>query len=234
MTTRPDNEPKSPAGRRPAGTPGEAAPERRPDGRLREGAAGQCGDRPLVPPLESRHAKHHGPGPRSANAQRARRVRFANALVASAVAVFFLAHSALGSLSLGIAGLSNDLPWLVWAALAVVSAHVVLCACATVLLLTDRERPPSDRKKRHFVLKWTTGLVLAAAIGAHVANLPLAAPLRPWLMAAAAAALLWHVTVAAKSLTRDLHLGKAVRDPLRAAYAGAVVAFLCIIASAVL
>lgn len=43
----------------------------------------------------------------------AEKLRLLNALVASAIAVFFLAHSALGTASLFIESLVNSLPWLV-------------------------------------------------------------------------------------------------------------------------
>lgn len=43
----------------------------------------------------------------------AEKLRLLNALVASAIAVFFLAHSALGTASLFIEGLVNSVPWLV-------------------------------------------------------------------------------------------------------------------------
>lgn len=98
----------------------------------------------------------------------AEKLRLLNALVASAIAVFFLAHSALGTASLFIEGLINSVPWLVWAMFGTTGAHVLASVGATALMLTDTERPPSSRKKRHFVLKWATGSVLAATIAAHL------------------------------------------------------------------
>ena len=82
----------------------------------------------------------------------AEKLRLLNALVASAIAVFFLAHSALGTASLFIEGLVNSVPWLGWAMFGAAGAHVLASVGATALMLTDIERPPSSRKKRHFVL----------------------------------------------------------------------------------
>ena len=98
----------------------------------------------------------------------AEKLRLLNALVASAIAVFFLAHSALGTASIFVEGLVNSVPWLVWAMFGAAGAHVLASVGATALMLTDTERPPSSRKKRHFVLKWATGAVLAAAIAVHL------------------------------------------------------------------
>ena len=98
----------------------------------------------------------------------AEKLRLLNALVASAIAVFFLAHSVLGTASLFAEGLTNSLPWLVWIMLGAAGAHVLASVSATALMLTDTERPPSSRKKRHFVLKWVTGAVLTATIAVHL------------------------------------------------------------------
>ena len=98
----------------------------------------------------------------------AEKLRLLNALVASAIAVFFLAHSTLGVASLFVKGLANSVPWLVWTMFGAAGAHVLASVGATALMLTDTERPPSSRKKRHFVLKWATGAVLAAAIAVHL------------------------------------------------------------------
>ena len=67
----------------------------------------------------------------------AEKLRLLNALVASAIAVFFLAHSMLGTASLFVEGLVNSGPWLVWAMFGVVGAHVLASVGATALMLTD-------------------------------------------------------------------------------------------------
>lgn len=106
----------------------------------------------------------------------------------------------------------------------------------TALMLTDIERPPSSRKKRHFVLKWATGAVLAAAIAVHLffcILCPGSLPVFPHQTKAPflllLAALAWHVGIATKSLTRDLGIGKRMRDVMRAAYVLAVFALIALV-----
>lgn len=163
------------------------------------------------------------------------KLRLANALVASVVAVFFLAHSTLGTASFFVEGLSNSVPWLVWIMLGVVAVHVVASVAATALMLTDARRPPSSRKKRHFVLKWVTGALLALVIGMHVCCLalpsffffPASQGKIPLLLLLAALA--WHVGIATKSLARDLGISKKTRDAMRAAYVLAVAALFALV-----
>ena len=165
----------------------------------------------------------------------AEKLRLFNALVVSAIAVFFLAHSALGTASLFVEGLVNSVPWLVWAMFGVVGAHVLASVGATALMLTDTERPPSSRKKRHFVLKWATGSVLAATIAVHLFCIlcPGSLPVFPCQTKVSflllLAALAWHVGIATKSLARDLGIGKRTRDAMRAAYVLAVFALIALV-----
>ena len=76
----------------------------------------------------------------------AEKLRLLNALVASAIAVFFLAHSTLGVASLFVEGLVNSVPWLVWIMFGAVAVHALASVGATALMLTDTERTPSSRK----------------------------------------------------------------------------------------
>lgn len=162
----------------------------------------------------------------------AEKLRLFNALVASVVAVFFLAHSGLGTASFFADGLVNSVPWLVWGMLGVVGVHVVASVAATVLMLTDKERPPSARKKRHFVLKWVTGALLALVIGVHLVCVIFpegigldASQLKvPFLLLLAALA--WHVGIATKSLARDLGIGKKTRDVMRSVYVAILAAMI--------
>lgn len=162
----------------------------------------------------------------------AEKLRLFNALVASAIAVFFLAHSALGTASLFIEGLVNSVPWLVWAMLGAVAAHMLASVSTTALMLTDTDRPPSSRKKRHFALKWATGAVLAATIAAHLfsilclGSLPSLPGQAKVLFLLLLAALAWHVGIATKSLARDLGIEKRTRDIMRAVYVLAVFALI--------
>lgn len=165
----------------------------------------------------------------------AEKLRLLNALVASAIAVFFLAHSTLGAALLFVKGLVNSVPWLVWIMFGAVGAHVLACVGATCLMLTDTERPPSSRKKRHFVLKWATGVVLAATIAVHLFCIlcPGSLPVFPNQIKASflllLAALAWHVGIATKSLARDLGIWKRTRDIMRAAYVLVVFALVVLV-----
>lgn len=165
----------------------------------------------------------------------AEKLRLLNALVASAIAVFFLAHSTLGAASLFVEGLVNSVPWLVWIMFGAVGVHVLASVGATCLMLTDTERPPSSRKKRHFVLKWATGAVLAAAIAVHLFYIlcPGSLPVFPHQTRVSflllLAALAWHVGIATKSLARDLGIGKRTRDIMRAAYVLVVFALVALV-----
>ena len=168
----------------------------------------------------------------------AEKLRLFNALVASVVAVFFLVHSGLGTTSFFVDGLVNSVPWLVWGMLGVVGVHVVASVAATVLMVTDKERPPSARKKRHFVLKWVTGALLALVIGVHLVcvifpegiGLGASQFKVPFLLLLVALA--WHVGIATKSLARDLGIGKKTRDVMRAGYVAilaALISFLLVV-----
>lgn len=165
----------------------------------------------------------------------AEKLRLFNALAASAVAVFFLAHSALGTASVFVEGLSNSVPWLVWAMCGVVAVHVVVSAAATALMLTDTQCPPSSRKKRHFVLKWVTGALLALVIGAHLCCIvfpgfsSLLVGQGKVALLLLLTALAWHVGVATKSLARDLGISKRARDAMRAVYVLAVAALFALV-----
>ena len=165
----------------------------------------------------------------------AEKLRLLNALFASAIAVFFLAHSTLGAASLFVEGLTNSAPWLVWIMFGVVGLHVLASVGATALMLVDTDRPSSSRKKRHFALKWATGAVLAATIAAHLFSIlcPGSLPVFPHQTKASflllLAALAWHVGIATKSLARDLGIGKRARDVMRAAYMLAVFALIALV-----
>ena len=106
---------------------------------------------------------------------------------------------------------------------------------STALMLTDTERPPSSRKKRHFVLKWATGAVLAATIAVHLFCIlcPGSLPVFPHQTKVAflllLAALAWHVGIATKSLARDLEIEKRTRDIMRAVYVLAVLALIALV-----
>ena len=155
---------------------------------------------------------------------RADKLRLFNAVIASFIAVFFLVHSVLGTATFVIDDLTNDVPWLVWGMLGIMGVHVVASVCTTGMMLADTERPPSSRKKRHFLLKWATGVLLALVIVWHLLTAfspeflarTAIVTRAPFLLALAALA--WHVGIATKSLARDLGISKRSRDIMRGVY----------------
>lgn len=159
------------------------------------------------------------------------KIRFANGIVSAVIVCFFLVHGALGSASaFGIA--SNTLAGLVWLGVALIVAHVCLSVATSKEQLTDTQRPPSARKKRHLALKWATGLLLAALAVLHVVG-PQLLGLDPAqtrvvysaIIVALSGVLAWHVFVGMKSLLIDLGVNRALITPLRAAVCIAAVAF---------
>lgn len=151
------------------------------------------------------------------------RARVANAVAACFIMLLFLVHACLGTLKLYWPDMPSSLEFIVWFGVAVIVVHVILSIATTYEMWTDTVRPPSERKKRHQILKWVTGVLLACAIVVHqlcVAQLlpssvvdVLALPT----LIVTAVLLCWHLFVGAKSLTRDLNLRGAFRTPLRVA-----------------
>lgn len=75
---------------------------------------------------------------------------------------------------------------------AVACAHGALSVATIALMLRDGKRPPSACKKKHQMLKWISGAVLAAAAALHVAQAsPFGLP-RSALALAVLAAFAWH------------------------------------------
>lgn len=153
------------------------------------------------------------------------RMRKANAIAAAAVTVFFVAHSLMGALALHVP-IERRLAVLAFAACTVVAAHIVLSIETTRLMYTDVVRPPSEKKKRHQVLKWVSGAVLLAVAAAHIVFGD-GSPPGELLMAALAAAFAVHVWIGMKSVLKDLGLRRELRTPLRV-----VVVALCVVAGA--
>ncbi len=148
-------------------------------------------------------------------------MRFANGVVSAAIVVFFLAHATLGTL-LGLIGFMSPLAWLVWAGVALVGVHVMLSIFTSREQLTDSERPPSTRKKRHLALKWATGCLLALAAVAHVVAIRLggAAVVQSTVTGALltvslAAVLAVHLCVGSRSLLKDLSISRGYKLAFR-------------------
>ena len=148
-------------------------------------------------------------------------MRPANGVVSALIVCFFLVHGLLGSFA-PLLSLPGSLMWVVWIGVGFVGLHVALCAVTSFQQMTDKEFPPSTRKKRHLALKWATGTLLACAVGLHIASMRApamlsAAPFAPKLATVVVAAVLaWHVCVGMKSLLKDVGLVKELMVPLRA------------------
>lgn len=141
--------------------------------------------------------------------------RFVNGVIAGAITVFFLAHGTMGGLSVAV-GIPSSLSWLAWVALALVAAHVIASIVTSKQQLTDPERPPSPRKKRHLALKWATGCLLAVAAAAHIA-LPNGSTTALATIIAVSIALAIHLWVGSKSLLKDLDIDRRHQTGLRIA-----------------
>ena len=143
-----------------------------------------------------------------------------NGILAAFLSCFFLIHAGLGCIT-GIAPLSNRLAFLVWLGVGVLLVHVIASIVTTYFMYTDTERPPSNRKKRHQVLKWITGAVLLVLAAIHVAvnggSAALRDPVSLIILLLLVVAIAVHSYTGIKSLTRDLDLPKNTRTPFRIA-----------------
>ena len=163
-------------------------------------------------------------------------LRTANGIVAALLCVIFAAHAILGGVKIADPTFTGRFVWVVWVGVGLVAVHIIMSIGTTVSMWTDTVRPPSDKKKRHQIMKWVTGVALLAVAGIHMAS---GMPGSAWPMAAlmlcVAAALGWHMFVASKSLLKDLHVPhhKKYRPYLQAALiAACVVAGVIILAAA--
>ena len=149
------------------------------------------------------------------------RARVANAVAACFIMLLFLVHACLGTLKLYWPEMPSSLEFIVWFGVAVIAIHIIISIATTYEMWTDTVRPPSDRKKRHQILKWVTGVLLVCAIVVHqlcVAQLLPPATVDMLTLPAlivTAILLCWHLFVGAKSLTRDLNLRYTLRTPMR-------------------
>jgi hypothetical protein len=154
----------------------------------------------------------------------ARRFRCINAVVAAVLLVAFLAHAVLtAALGMPPIGAATAIG-LLYALAALTGVHVIISLVTSTFMLSDTNRPPSGRKKRHLALKWATGATLLVAGYPHVTHAPLFAActwLVPMLLLGALA---WHGWTGAKSLARDLGMSGSLKTPLRIG--------LCLVAAA--
>lgn len=155
--------------------------------------------------------------------------RLVNAGVAALLVAAFLGHALFASAA-GVDAASRAPYPLLYCLLALVAVHIALSVATTVLMWNDTVRPPSEKKKRHQVLKWVTGAALLAVLCVHVAH-PAVVPALTWTASAALlAAFVWHGWTGMKSLARDLRVPGKAKVPLRIALVAlALIAFLVMV-----
>ena len=141
------------------------------------------------------------------------KARMVNGVIAALITVIFLVHGTMGSLS-ALFGFSGALAWVVWGAVILAGLHVVVSALTSAQQLTDKEFPPSPRKKAHLALKWATGGLLAVVAIAHII-LPKSSVVAAGVIVAVSVVLAVHVWVGSKSLLTDLGFSRRYMWPLR-------------------
>ena len=141
------------------------------------------------------------------------KARVVNGVIAALITVIFLVHGTMGSLS-ALFGFSGAFAWVVWGAVILAGLHVAASLVTSAQQLTDREFPPSRRKKAHLALKWATGVLLAIVAIAHIV-LPKSSTVAAGVIVAVSVVLAVHVCVGSKSLLKDLGLGRRYKWPLR-------------------
>lgn len=154
-------------------------------------------------------------------------------ILTAALCCLIAAHMVMGGLSL-VFDIPRALKPVVWVGVALLVGHILICIVTSFQMMTDAVRPPSRKKKRHFVLKWVTGALVVATAAAHVigrawTDAPADAPAALALSAALAAFAAWHACVGAKSLLKDLDIDRRYRTLVRAV-AIAVAAFAALAA----
>lgn len=153
-----------------------------------------------------------------------------NGIVSACIVVFFLAHGILGGVS-ALTDFSSPLTWLVWVGVAFVVVHVVLSIITSHEQLTDTVRPPSEAKKRHLLLKWVTGILLAVLVVVHIVVMRVLGPdavqssvTGVALIIALLVVLATHIGLGSKSLLKDLNVDRKWRNAFRIAICAIAVA----------
>lgn len=141
------------------------------------------------------------------------KARVANGVIAALITVIFLVHGTMGSLS-ALFGFSSALAWVVWGAVILTGLHVAVSLATSAQQLTDREFPPSRRKKAHLALKWVTGALLAVVAIAHIV-LPKGSAAGAGVIVAVSVALAAHLCVGSKSLLKDLGISRSYKQAFR-------------------
>jgi len=151
----------------------------------------------------------------------------ANGGLSALLLLGFMAHAALGSLLLSGA-VGRPCGPAIWIGVGLIAAHLLLSGVASRQMLTDAQRPPSARKKRHLLWKWLSGAALALCCLWHVADSAGAVAgvegafiARALLLLAAMAV---HALFGVKSLLKDLRLPRSGRMALRLGIVAAALA----------
>lgn len=141
------------------------------------------------------------------------KARVVNGVIAALITIILLVHGTMGSLS-SLLGFSGKYAWVVWGAVILICLHVVMSLVTSTQQLTDKEFPPSPRKKAHLALKWVTGGLLAVVAVAHII-LPKSSITAAGVIVAVSVLLAVHVCVGSKSLLKDLGFDRKYKWPLR-------------------
>ena len=118
--------------------------------------------------------------------------------------------------------------------------HIVLSIVTSHQQLTDTVRPPSEAKRRHLLLKWVTGILLAVLVVIHIVVMRVIGPgsvqstiTGVALIIALVVVLAVHIGLGSKSLLKDLNVDRKWRNALRIAVCvvAAVIGILVIVAA---
>ena len=148
-------------------------------------------------------------------------LRRINGTVSEVLICFFLAHAALGSMSL-LYPISHEFKFFIWVGIGLIAIHIILSAATSKQMLADKKYPPSARKKKHLALKWLSGMLLVLAAVLHIIGFetsPTSSYSNFFLVVSLliTALLTSHVYIGAKSLLKDLNMDRRYRIPLRLA-----------------
>lgn len=145
-------------------------------------------------------------------------IRRACGIIALVLTLFFAAHILLGDLYLFFPA-GDSLAFLVWVGVGLAVVHVATCFLTTRQMLADTQRPPSIRKKRHFALKWVSGVLVFVFAVVHVlcsgSLIPFDSSMFALVTVMLTCALTCHVYAGIKSLVKDIGVNRRFRLPIK-------------------
>jgi len=146
-------------------------------------------------------------------------LRYGNGIISAFITCFFFMHALIGAIYV-IFHISNMLALIVWLGVSAVFVHIMACIGTSLQMLKDKERPPSQKKKMHLVLKWISGCFLAMLFVVHIAlqncsTSPNDCSFFSPMIILLICCLTWHAFVGIKSLVKDLKFNSALRNILR-------------------